>query len=628
MKKNKITVLLAVGMLTAGVQAQQVLLLGQTVFENVDTTNGGGWTASAVVDTPNNYVTYEINQSSYTNAIGQKPDVPGFSCNDVHYGPDTNAVNATGEGAVLANAYRINGEYVEWTLINNSGSNIELQAIRFDAMCRWKGSFPDIDVYYMDGDLPFSKTKVLATVTVEQRADNNDVPQNMTDYEVDLTTLIPVTVLEDGQSATFALVGSAGNGSVIDNVGFFGEVGVPLPANYPPVFSTDPITVITGVVDTALSGSLTNFVSDRDGDAITYAISGASWLNVDPVSGALSGTPVSTNAGWNTFVVSASDGSYSMEAALIVPVLNPADEALDLVGWTGKFSRSADVKDLGGLKATILDYSKKNLKMPSTDNTWGDILMTPFPDEMDYAYAAVNDVTYKFSVTNESPWDIQLADVLFDYARFANGPTNISISASLNGTVSNALGTVIGAPKAVSGHQFAFSNAWADTTLLRGDWVVVQMTFTDGAASNVDGYIDNIAVRYEKLGFSDRDSDGIPDFWEENTWTNGIYQPDATSDYDNDGFIDKDEYYANTDPMDSESLLQMESILPASDGDVEISWQSASNRTYRLLTKSSIAAGSWMTTEHTNIISTPPSNTITLTNAPSSAFFRVEVEME
>ncbi len=626
MKKNKITVLLAVGLLTVGAQAQQVLLMGQTVFDNVDTNGVNSY--SAVYETPSNYIGVSIIQSAYTNTIGNTEAAPGFSCNDMYYGPDSITTNFTGEGVVAANAYRINnGAYVEWTLTNTSGTNIEIQALRFDAMCRWKNSLPTIDVYYMDGDLPGTKTNVLATVQTLQRVVNDDVPQDMTDFEVDLTSVMAVTILEDGQSATFRLVGSAGNAAVIDNVGFFGEVGVPPLVNDPPVFSVDPLTFVTGVVDSAVSGSLSNYVSDADGDTITYSISGPGWLSIDPVSGDLSGTPVSTNAGWNTFTVSAFDGIYTIDASLVVPVLTPEEEALNLVGWTARFNWPADVKDHGGMKATLLDYSKKNTKKPSTDETWGDILMTPFPEESDYAYAATNGVTYKFSVTNETPWDVQLADVLFDYGRFSNGPKDISISTRMNSDTNVALGSVINSVQAFTGHQFAFTNAWADTTLLRGDSIVVQMDFSNGAANNVEGFIDNIAIRYETLGYSDRDGDGIPDFWEDNTWTNG-YLPDATSDYDNDGFSDHDEYYANTDPLDPESLLRFESTTPASGGGLDITWQSASNRTYRVLSSVTLVPGNWMPTEHTNVVSTPPANTVTVSDATPSAFYRVEVVIE
>lgn len=59
-----------------------------------------------------------------------------------------------------------------------------------------------------------------------------------------------------------------------------------------------------------------------DGDVMTFAkVSGPAWLSFAP-NGALSGTPASSDAGTNTFVVSATDlGGSSNTASVIIDVV-------------------------------------------------------------------------------------------------------------------------------------------------------------------------------------------------------------------------------------------------------------------------------------------------------------------
>src|SRR5262249_16094965 len=55
---------------------------------------------------------------------------------------------------------------------------------------------------------------------------------------------------------------------------------------------------------------------------------------------------------------------------------------------------------------------------------------------------------------------------------------------------------------------------------------------------------------------SDRDGDGIPDYWEMARGLDPDDPGDAAADDDQDGFNNRQEYLANTDPKDSASALR------------------------------------------------------------------------
>jgi peptidyl-Asp metalloendopeptidase len=87
--------------------------------------------------------------------------------------------------------------------------------------------------------------------------------------------------------------------------------------NNAPAFTSDPIAKPNGTVGLAYSGSLSSNASDADSDALTFAKTGGpSWLSVTS-SGALTGTPGSTNVGTNTFTVSVSDGRGGSDTATL-----------------------------------------------------------------------------------------------------------------------------------------------------------------------------------------------------------------------------------------------------------------------------------------------------------------------
>jgi hypothetical protein len=133
------------------------------------------------------------------------------------------------------------------------------------------------------------------------------------------------------------------------------------------------------------------------------------------------------------------------------------------------------------------------------------------------------------------------------------------------------------------------------------------------------------------LSTSDADGDGLPDAWELE-WL-GDLASDGQGDRDGDGFSDWDEYIAGTDPLDSESRLQ---LFPPTHPGQPISWTSVSDRTYSILRSNSLD-GSYVTIR-TGILATPSLNEyrdplldqVLKTNEPGPVdgpwFYRVQVE--
>jgi predicted alpha-1,6-mannanase (GH76 family) len=114
--------------------------------------------------------------------------------------------------------------------------------------------------------------------------------------------------------------------------------------NRAPVFHSNPFTVASANAGQSYSGNLSAYVSEPNGDPITYAkLSGPAWLNLTS-GGNLSGNPLSADVGTNTFIIRATDSSGLASfatmnlAVLAAPPLimtaNPQSEGL-LLSWLG-----------------------------------------------------------------------------------------------------------------------------------------------------------------------------------------------------------------------------------------------------------------------------------------------------
>lgn len=126
----------------------------------------------------------------------------------------------------------------------------------------------------------------------------------------------------------------------------------------------------------------------------------------------------------------------------------------------------------------------------------------------------------------------------------------------------------------------------------------------------------------------DTNGNGIPDAWEL-VYFNNLTNVTATSDWDEDGFLDVDEYFAGTDPKDPASLLKATATAQATSGagGFVVTWLSASNKNYLLARSTNLMSGfSWIAS---NIPATYPLNTYTDSSpAEASSVYRIELNKD
>lgn len=81
---------------------------------------------------------------------------------------------------------------------------------------------------------------------------------------------------------------------------------------------------------------------------------------------------------------------------------------------------------------------------------------------------------------------------------------------------------------------------------------------------------------------ADTDSDNIPDAWETANGLNPASGADATTDLDGDGFSNRTEYYAGTDPRSYASRLAITAWNGNPPSQVSLSWSAQAGRLYRI----------------------------------------------
>jgi len=118
----------------------------------------------------------------------------------------------------------------------------------------------------------------------------------------------------------------------------------------------------------------------------------------------------------------------------------------------------------------------------------------------------------------------------------------------------------------------------------------------------------------------DADSDGIPNWWEEQFGTNIL----ASIDQDGDGFIGEEEYFSDTDPTDSTSFWQVEGTITSADQ--TFTFEGSTARQYQLFyTTNSLAVTNLIWTAHGSAIWGAGSNTtLVVTNTENMVFYRMQ----
>ena len=108
-----------------------------------------------------------------------------------------------------------------------------------------------------------------------------------------------------------------------------------------PVFTIDPMSRANATIGLAYSGqTLSGAATDADRDPLTYSkVSGPSWLNI-ATNGVLAGTPASTNAGTNSWVVKVTDGFGGTNTATLNIQVVPGNTLYTLTINSGSGSGS------------------------------------------------------------------------------------------------------------------------------------------------------------------------------------------------------------------------------------------------------------------------------------------------
>jgi hypothetical protein len=101
-----------------------------------------------------------------------------------------------------------------------------------------------------------------------------------------------------------------------------------------------------------------------------------------------------------------------------------------------------------------------------------------------------------------------------------------------------------------------------------------------------------VTATYKLRPDLDTDADGILDSWE-TAHFGGLTAVDPTTDHDGDGFNDREEYLAATNPTDPDSLLQVVEITTDTGGSVNLKWAGVFGKTYTLLQRTDLTGGTW-----------------------------------
>jgi hypothetical protein len=246
--------------------------------------------------------------------------------------------------------------------------------------------------------------------------------------------------------------------------------------------------------------------------------------------------------------------------------------------------------------------------------------------------ATVGNLTAAYTLSGPSKLFVRfgLSPNLLDLMMRGHGGLDIEVVENLRASVANTSGGQI-VRAWVEGPQInsAAVDTAATTTVRRRNQaqthqVEVELT---GAGPHV------VTLGFDQGGGSvDSEPDGLPDAWELENF--GNLGRDGTMDFDGDGFIDRDEYVAGSDPKNATSTGPRPSVVRNGTG-FHVTFPTISGRSYRVVCRDNLTDGSWqpVTTlgggQSNPAAGTGGSVTITDTSAPSSGarYYRIEVTL-
>ncbi len=141
--------------------------------------------------------------------------------------------------------------------------------------------------------------------------------------------------------------------------------------------------------------------------------------------------------------------------------------------------------------------------------------------------------------------------------------------------------------------------------------------------SRESGFAPQLIFNIGVLADEDSDFDGMLDGFEMNYF--GNLDENGNGDADGDGFINLHEYKAHTNPTNNSSYLHISAIKSITDNKIEFTWPSADDVQYKILYRTNLLEGAWITNQ-AGISGISPLNITTAVVNDASGYFILNVE--
>jgi hypothetical protein len=216
-------------------------------------------------------------------------------------------------------------------------------------------------------------------------------------------------------------------------------------------------------------------------------------------NGILSGTPTGTDAGLNSFTVSASDGEATpVEATLDITVTSaPLPPAGDLlVAWDDWVTLSAPDDSLTGFTGSVVS-TRLNQGVGSTDGTYGADL-SGATETVDGALSPRSSAPYTtITITNNTGQSYSIDSLHFDFVQRLNSATTITVnylSGGLAPASTQIATSTFGSVSSNTNRNFDLdlSSPLSDIVLDDGESATFEIALT-GFSNTNPSFIDNLA---------------------------------------------------------------------------------------------------------------------------------------
>ena len=182
-------------------------------------------------------------------------------------------------------------------------------------------------------------------------------------------------------------------------------------------------------------------------------------------------------------------------------------------------------------------------------------------------------------------------------------------------------GTSMATPHVAGAVAFAAMNFPQETVSQRIQRILTNVTVVPSLQGKT-----STGGRLNLAKIIDTDSNGMPDWWEQ-MYFGHLTSTNMNVDADHDGASNWAEWIAGTNPTDPLDRLDLIPKTAPGTNAFTVQWPSVAGKYYRLLLSTNLASG-FSDPVLTNIIATPPVNTITNLPMPNKTdgFYRVQVE--